>query len=261
MANDAKSKGRQKFEPIQEPAAEATHTPEERLKKIDEICEGFVSSSKANKKYYRAIIECLWPHGHGIPGPHVPQADIRTAIDDKRKESWPKDKPYKPYVDVFRRARELQGEEGLTGVAISGRTYQLVSLELGPKRVPRTKLTDADWSTVKEQYNNTCAACKRPEPEVRFQQDHKIPRTRGGKDGIENWQPLCDECNNFKSVSCRGCELDCEKCCWAFPEKFSPLRLPQKLVEEVNEYCAREALDINDFVTGLIKHKLEEVSN
>jgi hypothetical protein len=23
------------------------------------------------------------------------------------------------------------------------------------------------------------------------------------------WQPLCAECNNFKSTACRGCQLEC----------------------------------------------------
>jgi hypothetical protein len=258
MANSTKSKGRQKFEAIQPPSRIETHPPEERVRIIQEIFAGFVAPSAANKRYYKVIIECLWPPGHGIPGPHITQNEIRQAVDNFRQASWPKDKPYKPYIDVFRRARELQGEEGLTGVAISGKTYQLISLELSQKRVPRTKLSDADWGVIKDRHNNVCAACRKAEPEVRFQQDHKIPRTRNGEDGLDNWQPLCDECNNFKSVSCRGCELDCNFCCWAFPEKYRPLRLPQNLLSKINAYCRDHSVDINEFACEVLTKSIGE---
>ena len=257
MADNTKSKGRQKFEPIQKPATVSTFSPKERADKINEICAGFVAGSAKNKTYYRVIIERLWPVGHGLPGPHVTQDSIRDAINAFRKASWPAGKPYKDYVDVFRRVRELQGEEGLKGVAILGKTYQLVSLELSEKRAPRTKLSDADWATVKSKYGNVCASCKRAEPEVRFQQDHKIPRTRGGQDGIDNWQPLCDECNNFKSVSCRSCELKCSECCWAYPEKYRPIRLSKELLLKLNEYCQSQSLDTGEFAEKTILKAIE----
>lgn len=45
-----------------------------------------------------------------------------------------------------------------------------------------------------------CAQCgKTPiQDKVRLQVDHKIPRSWGGGDGIENLQPLCTQCNHDK---------------------------------------------------------------
>lgn len=60
---------------------------------------------------------------------------------------------------------------------------------------------------------------------MQFEQDHKVPRLRKGGDELDNWQPLCTECNNFKSTACRGCSYDCQSCGWAFPETYAPLRL------------------------------------
>ena len=257
MGTSTKSKGRQKFEPIQTPATVNQFSDRERTDKINDICSGFVAGSSANKAYYKTIIERLWPSGHGLPGPLVSQDDIRNAIDAYRKSVWVGDKPYRPYVDVFRRVRELQGEEGLTGVAIAGKTYQLVSLELSKKRVPRTKLSDADWLAIKNQYENVCASCRKPEPQVRFQQDHKIPRTRGGQDSINNWQPLCDECNNVKSVSCRACELDCSECCWAYPEKYRPITIPKDILLQLNERCKLQKIDLNELVSEIFTEFLK----
>jgi hypothetical protein len=94
------------------------------------------------------------------------------------------------------------------------------------------------------------------EPDVRFQQDHKIPRTRGGLDGLENWQPLCDECNNFKSVACRGCGLDCATCCWAYPEKFAPLTLKSDLLAKIYSYCEERNIDVSDFIESLVLERI-----
>jgi hypothetical protein len=255
---EIKSKARQKFRPLEEPSQKPNYTPEQRKDWIDKTFEGFVQPSSANKAYYRVVLETLWPENHGIPGPYVSQDSIREGIDAFRIENQFGKNPEKPYVDVFRRVRELQGEEGLIGVARQGKHFQLVDLEIRPKRIPRTKLNDADWSIVKLKYGNSCAACKRKEPEVRFQQDHKIPRTRGYGDGIDNWQPLCDECNNFKSVACRGCELDCNKCCWAFPEKYSPVRLPPEILEIINSHCEMNNLNLNNFIEEIALNAISE---
>jgi 5-methylcytosine-specific restriction endonuclease McrA len=130
--------------------------------------------------------------------------------------------------------------------------YQLVSLTLSEKRVPRIKLSNLDWHKILEQYNYKCAVCGRSEPEVRFQQDHKIPRTRGGGNELNNWQPLCDECNNFKSTSCRGCQLECEQCSWAFPERFAPLRLSSDNILKLRQYAAMTNSDPHDLLNWIV---------
>ncbi len=238
MAGSRKTRGRQKFLSLAPVSKKKVPGNINREKWLEEISQGFVSPSEANKCYYRVLLEELWPPDHGIPGPLVREDQLREAIDRYRKSLHASNKPYKPYVDVFRRLRELQGEEGVTGIAREGKTYQLASLSLSEKRVPRVKLSDLDWQQIIENYKYKCAVCSRSEPEVRFQQDHKIPRTRGGGNELENWQPLCDECNNFKSTSCRGCQLECKQCSWAFPEHFAPLRLSSENIYKVRNYAA-----------------------
>lgn len=210
---------------------------------IEEICNRFVSPSLSNREYYRVILEVLWPENHGIPGPHVSEIKIRHAIDEYRRSKMEDITQYKAYVDVFRRVRELQGEEGVKGIYKEGVNYQLVSLEVEPKRLPRTHLSKVEWNEILKQYNFRCAVCGREETVVLIQQDHKIPRLRGGGDELQNWQPLCNECNNFKSTSCRGCSLDCKVCPWAFPEYYGPLRLANDLVKKVRQYAQHQNLD------------------
>lgn len=76
-----------------------------------------------------------------------------------------------------------------------------------------------------------------------------MPRLRGGSDEISNWQPLCDECNNFKSTACRDCQLDCETCCWAYPEKFKPFHIPGELVKCLREH-ARSLISAHNLTDG-----------
>ena len=256
--NTRTSHARQRFLPLETPQLAPSLNDIDRNHWIESTCRGFVQPSEANKSYYRVILELLWPKGHGIPGPHVTETQMREAIDYHRKSFHTGSKPYKPYVDVFRRVRELQGEEGVKGIAKGGRAYQLVILELSEKRVPRTHLGDSEWRSVLKNYGNKCAVCRRTPPEVRFQQDHKIPRVRGGGDQIENWQPLCDECNNFKSTSCRGCTLECNTCPWAFPETYAHIRISDTNIIKLREYATRCNLDPNTLINEILeKYNLE----
>ena len=257
---ERRSKARQKFLPLVDPVPDDEGVYATRDDWIRDVAAGFICTSKANKAYYRILIETLWPPGHGIPGPLVNQSELRDAIDRYRKSKLEPGKPYKPYVDVFRRVRELQGEEGLVGVAREGHLFQLVDLNLAEKRVPRVRLDDASWEAVKAQYGHKCAVCRKSEPEVRFDQDHKIPRVRGGGDAESNWMPLCAECNNFKSTSCRGCQLACDSCSWAFPEKYKPLRVSQENAERIRTVALEHGTDPETFLNRLIADAMLNVA-
>lgn len=223
---------------------------------LKDTIAGFVGLSRRNKEYYAVILETVWTKGHGIPGPIVTEDDLREAIDAYRRNALPAGATYKPYKDVFRRVRELQGEEGLTCLIKSGTKYQLVSLELGPKRTPRERPSAADWAGILAQHGGRCAVCGREEPARGFQPDHKIPRLRGGAEQ-GNWQPLCPECNNFKSTSCRGCELECSECAWAFPEKWALIRLTPGHVEIIRDMAEESSQAPSDVLEHLIDVALE----
>lgn len=252
MVAERRNRGRQKFLALT--TASEKFVPDNILREtwIQEVYQGFVSPSQANKLYYRVLLEELWPPGHGIPGPLVKEDELRESIERFRKNQHSGDTPYKPYVDVFRRLRELQGEEGLTGVGREGKTYQLIHLSLSEKRVPRIKLTDMDWQKILENHYFKCPVCGRSEPEIRFQQDHRVPRIRGGGNEFNNWQPLCDECNNFKSTSCRGCELDCNVCSWAFPNRFAPLRLSSDNIQKLRQSAVTRGCDPHNLLNKIV---------
>ena len=62
-------------------------------------------------------------------------------------------------------------------------------------RGAKGNFTVGEWELLKKQYNYTCPACGRKEPEIKLTPDHIIPLSRGGSNNIENIQPLCINCN------------------------------------------------------------------
>jgi len=146
------------------PAPQANYSAEDRLRWLDEASDAFVCPWPTNKRYYRIILELLWPEGAGIPGPHVAEEDIRMVMDHHRRAEGAK-----PYLDPFRRMRELQGDEGFTCIVKEGKRYQLQSLELEAKREPRIKLSGDLLREINTRYGNRCGlsnprACCSPAP-------------------------------------------------------------------------------------------------
>lgn len=59
------------------------------------------------------------------------------------------------------------------------------------------KITYSEWEMLKNKYGNKCLRCGKKD--VKLTIDHVLPIKLGGKNCIENIQPLCGRCNSIKS--------------------------------------------------------------
>lgn len=214
---------------------------------LDKAYSEFVGSP-ANKTYYRLILELLWPEGHGLPGPHVTQAELRAAIDAARTAEGKR-----PYVDPFRRMRELQGEEGFTSIIKEGVKYQLTTPNVGQKRVPRSKPPQGMWEQIKAHADYRCSHCGQQEPDVKLSPDHRHPRARGGSNDKENWQPLCEQCNTLKSSACQGCQMNCLVCSWAFPETYRPISIADDNKAQIQREAEVRSISQSELVNRILR--------
>lgn len=164
----------------------------------------------------RQILQRLWQEGMGFPRGWVRSSELLELTGQK-------------YFD--RRVRELRDEAGCdieTGTVSGEHAYRLLSTGVEVAN-PRAYLTESQKEKLFRAAGNHCAVCDRQfEPGVRgLQADHRVPLKRGGAHDSGNWQPLCVECNVGKRRACAGCELDCQICPWAFPERVGRRLLVQ----------------------------------
>ena len=58
--------------------------------------------------------------------------------------------------------------------------------------------TKEQWQKLKKDCGYRCLACGKSEPEIQLTPDHVIPIAQGGRNDIDNIQPLCLKCNLSK---------------------------------------------------------------
>lgn len=72
---------------------------------------------------------------------------------------------------------------------------QVVKFTTAPHVSPRRALRH-----LRALYRRTCLACGRREPAIKLTVDHIIPLSWGGTNSLDNFQPLCTECNLAKGA-------------------------------------------------------------
>lgn len=66
-------------------------------------------------------------------------------------------------------------------------------------RLGKADYSFEDWKNLKKKHNYECLGCNRKEPEIKLTVDHIIPISKGGKNSLDNIQPLCGSCNSRKN--------------------------------------------------------------
>ena len=234
---------------MQKPSRKAW-SAEQRAREIEKICTGFVATP-SNRAIYKILLECVFPPGSGVPGPVVSRDDLRAAVEATKPG----------YKDVFRRVRELQGEEGLDGLVKEGSRYQLQHTAIGQKREPRRAISAKAGREIAISQGSRCTVCGEPvavNGERRIDVDHRVPRKRGGTSYAGNLQVLCANCNIAKSTQCSGCALNCQTCGWAFPERYRPVKLRPDIVLRLHDLARDANRSTDDLANELLDRALRD---
>lgn len=205
-----------------------------------------ISQSRKLSDVKSIILRFLWQAGESFPRNWVASSALLAATGQK-------------YFD--RRARELRDELGCDLESkyddiLKEHAWRLNS-DVLLKANRREYLSSVEKTKLFEAHNFICATCgKRSEAGVRgLQADHKEPLSRGGTHDLSNWQPICNNCNVGKRRACAGCQDDCAKCAWAFPEKTglrTPVDLPPTLLNKLYELSGGSKEKLNDIIREAI---------
>lgn len=187
----------------------------------------------------------------------------KQILEKLREKEWVSSKELlvltnQKYFD--RRIRELRDENGYDIVTkhIDGEPHYSLQSEKRKPPKPRTYLSQKEKKQVLDNSPEECVLCgKEFSDDLKPVFDHRVPLIKGGQGNIDNFQLLCNECNNQKRSQCRNCEFDCTLCYLAFPEKFPKAILlrPDKsnLWEKISEQAKQKDMSTEDFIIQFLK--------
>jgi len=147
-----------------------------------------MSLAKKGKKYPR-VAEAK--RGHKMP--LVTRLAIKKANTGSSRKGWKWSDEQKKNLKGF--LDGINNPKWKGGVSTYDRKLYLNNRRRARKLNAQGTHTQGEWENLKAQYNWTCPACDKKEPEVVLTEDHIIPLNKGGSDNIENIQPLCRSCN------------------------------------------------------------------
>lgn len=211
--------------------------------RIEEYLESLPTKRKLSDVKLK-ILHRLWGEAQdGFPKPWVSSAELLEITGQK-------------YFD--RRTRELRDQVGCDlesayQESFTGHAWRINSPDLTEPQ-DREYLTQSQKVRLFEANNYCCSTCGlQVDAGVRgLQADHKVPLSRGGSNGLENWQPMCNNCNVGKRRACEGCNIDCSSCSWAFPEVVGV-----KTMIAINEGTLRR-VDAYSLSAGTTRDKVME---
>lgn len=205
---------------------------------------------KMPSKVKMVILKRLWDEGQDFPRGWVRSSELLGLTGQK-------------YFD--RRVRELRDNVGCeieTGQRGNEHAYRLNSSNTAIA-TPRAYLPNPLKKELFRASKYRCAICDRQFVSgLRgLQADHRVPLNRGGSNGDGNWQSLCVECNVGKRKACAGCDLDCQICPWAFPDRVGKrilIQLPQETELLIREYAAHSGKTFDSCVAeGLTQYLVQ----
>jgi hypothetical protein len=195
------------------------------------------------------LLTRLWGEGDDFPKKWVKSSDLLALTNQK-------------YFD--RRLRELRDEQGLDieSKQINGEHHWCLNSTIISQTNDRTYLTANQKTGLFERAEFKCAVCRgKVLPGIRgLQADHKVPLIKGGTNDTSNWQPLCNESNVAKRGVCKGCDLECAQCSWAFPEVLGfnyVIKVPSQLFEQL-ESANLNQKQIEKFLIEQLKSLIDQ---
>lgn len=106
--------------------------------------------------------------------------------------------------------------------------------------------------------NFTCQYCGRRTPEVVLELDHIIPKSKGGKDEMQNYITACFDCNRGKGARVLSTPVfrdDLKNDVENLKEKNKQLKEYYRLIAEIEEYEAINVQEILRYFTQQIGGK------